>query len=439
MDHWGRAAAIVAALLLVAGACTSDPDEAGGGGDGGADQSGPGPTTGLTDDTIRIGFIGADFGALAEAGLAPDLGDQPKIVQSVVDEINEGGGIGGRQVEVRVTLVDGTAGPEVGQAACLEMTQDFQAFAVIVAPAVTREVARCAAVTNETLTLGATGFDEAMYEESGGRLFTLGSATSMSTDRQYAGWARIMDEQGLLDGATIGVITAEANPEFVTAAADALVPALEALGHQVAENVTLPCPEGDIDCDQQEAAVQRLKDANVDFVFMAAANTVGPTVVQAATNLDFHPQWAANGNQVTDTVASFFESVKAEWDGAIGTSTVFAEPEDLTDAARGCNDVIATRSGERYEPGSDAFGFAAVNCLLFQALDQTGDGLEGDALGQASMVAALEGLGSVVLNAGPDGSISADKHNAGDHLFLADYRADVGEFVQRDGEPVEVE
>jgi ABC-type branched-subunit amino acid transport system substrate-binding protein len=436
MSRGVRLAACAAAVVLVAAACTSDPDEPGGGAEGGA--SGRGSTQGLTDDTIKIGFIGADFGALAQAGLAPDLGDQPKIVQSVVDAINADGGIGGRQVEVRVTLIDGTAGPEAGQAACLEMTQDFGAFAVIVAPAVGRDVARCAAVTNESLTLGATGFDQGIYDEAQGRLFTLGSDTSMSTDRQYAGWARIMDEEGMLDGRTIGVITAEQSPEFVAAAEDGLVPELERLGYEVAVNVTLPCPEGDADCDQQEAAIQKMKDAGVDLVFMAAANLTGPTVVQAAENLDFHPQWAANGNQVTDTVSQFFESVKAAWDGAVGTSTVFAEPDDLTDDARDCNAVIAERSGEQYEPGSDAFGFAAVNCLLFRELDRAGDGLEDD-LDQASMIGALEGLGAVGLNAGPDGSLSADKHDAGDYLFVADYRADAGEFVQRDGDPVKVD
>ena len=98
-------------------------------------------------------------------------------------------------------------------------------------------------------------------------------------------------------------------------------------------NVNLPCPEGDRDCDQHEAAIQQMKDADVDFVFMAAPNLIGPAVVQAAVNLDFHPQWSANGNQVTDTVSQFFESVKDEWDGAVGVSTVFAQVDDLSDEA----------------------------------------------------------------------------------------------------------
>ena len=118
-------------------------------------------------------------------------------------------------------------------------------------------------------------------------------------------------------------------------------------------NVTLPCPEGDRDCDQHESAVQQMKDAGVDFVFMAAPNLVGPAVVQAAMNLDFHPQWSANGNQVTDTVSQFFESVKDEWDGAIGVSTVFAQIDDLTDEAHACNEIDhrAQRRGVRARLG----------------------------------------------------------------------------------------
>lgn len=437
MGRYRRTAAAVAALsalALVAGACTSDPDETGSGGGGGAEGS----TTGLTDDTLKIGFIGADFGPLAEAGLAPDLGDQPKIVESVVDGINEDGGIAGRQVEARVTLVDPTGGPEAAQAACVEMTQDFEAFVIIVAPSISRDTARCAAVTNTTLTLGATGFDPDLYEEAEGRLFTAGSNTSMNTTRQYEGWAQMLDDEGLLDGKTIGVVTAEQSPEFVAAAEDGLVPTLEGLGHEVAVNVTLPCPEGDADCDQQEAAVQEMKGAGVDFVFMAAANLTGPTFLQAAKNLDFHPEWAANGNQVTDTVSKFFESVADEWDGAVGTSTVFAEVDDLTDSAYACNETIEANSGEAYEPGSDAFGFAASSCILFDTLADAGAEVEPADLNQATMIEAIEGLGEVELNAGPPGSLSADKHDAGDYLFLADYSAGEGEFVQRDGEPVQV-
>ena len=111
-------------------------------------------------------------------------------------------------------LVDGTAGPEVGQAACIEMTDDFGAFAVILGPAMSRDVGAVHVGHQETLTMNSTGFDEALYEEAEGRLFSTGSDTSMSTDRQYEGWAQLLDDDGELEGKTIGVVTAEQSPEF---------------------------------------------------------------------------------------------------------------------------------------------------------------------------------------------------------------------------------
>jgi ABC-type branched-subunit amino acid transport system substrate-binding protein len=436
-----QTAALLGALLLLGAACASDPDAADDGGGSQANEEGPleGSTVGLTDDTIKIGYLGADFGSLAEIGLAPDLGNQELIVQSVVDELNDDGGIGGRQIELKVVLVDGTAGPEVGQAACIEMTDDFGAFAVILGPAMSRDVARCTSVTKETLTMNSTGFDEALYQEADGRLFSTGSGTSMSTDRQYEGWARLLDDAGELEGKTIGVVTAEQSPEFPAAVETGLVPTLEDLGYEAAVNVNLPCAEGDRDCDQHESAVQQMKDGGVDLVFMAAPNLVGPAVVQAAMNLDFHPQWTANGNQVTDTVSQFFEGVKDEWDGAIGVSTVFAQVDDLSDEAHACNEIITERSGEEYEPGSDAFGFASVNCITMQMLQRAAEGIDPAEVNQATVVRAVEGLGEVPLNAGPSGTISGEKHNAGDHLFLADYDATDQEFVDRSDEPVVID
>jgi len=438
--HRRTAAALAALLLLCAAACTSDPDAEGGGdgGDGGEEEPLEGSTVGLADDTIKIGYIGADFGALADTGLVPDLGNQELIVQSVVDELNDDGGIGGRQIDLKILLVDGTAGPEAGQAACIEMTDDFGAFAVVLGPAISRDTARCTAVTKETLTMNSTGFDQALYDEAEGRLFSTGSNTSMTTDRQYEGWAQLLDDEGALEGTTIGIISADQSPEFPAAIESGLVPTLEDLGHEVAVNVTLPCPEADQDCDQHESAIQQMKDADVDFVFMAAANLVGPAVLQAAVNLDFHPQWSANGNQVTDTISQFFESVWDEWDGAIGVSTVFAQIDDLSDEAHACNETITERSGEEYEPGSDAFGFAAVNCITMQTLQEAAADLDPAEVNQATVVRAVEGLGEVPLNAGPAGTISDDKHDAGDYLFLADFSPAEGEFVDRPGEPVQI-
>jgi len=437
----GRFAAVVAGLGLLAAACTSDPDEETTGtteatGEGEAEQL-EGSTRGLTAESIKVGYLGNNFGALAEAGIAPDLGDQTKTIPAIVEEINERGGIAGRQIDLNLQVVDFAAGPQAAQAACLALTQDFGAFVVLVSPAVSRDTTRCTAVTNQTLSIASTGWDAPLYEEAGKRLFTVGSHTAMSTYRQYEAWGQLMHDDGALEGKTIGVVTSDGSPEFVSAAEDALLPKLEELGYEVVVNVVIPCPEGDNDCEQHEAAVERMKQSGVDFVFMGANALAGATFVQAAKNLDFKPTWAANGPQVTDTVSKFFSGVHDWWDGAFGVSTVFAE-EDLTDTAAECNRIVAERSDEEYEPGSDAYGFTAVNCILFRVLELGADAVEGD-LNEATLIRAIETLEEVPMNAGPPGSLGPEKHDAGDYVFLADFDAGAGEFVRREGEPVKVD
>src|SRR4051794_29377741 len=282
MKSFGRCAAVlVSALALLGAACTSDSAT------GGATSSGSGAaanglaakneaassTTGITDNDINVAFLGVDFSALSGTGLVPELGDQQKQVQAVVDDINANGGIAGRQIKLDFKLLDVlSGGADAIQAACIEATQEFKAAVVILPPAAARDMARCTSVTNQTLTLYATGMDSGLYTESQGRLFT---PSGMTIDRQFKGWADEMNKLGLLDGKTVGVVAGDAPQEFLNGVNNALVPELEKIGHAPAQLVTLPCAGATTSCEQYDAAAQKLKDAGVDTVFMTLANTFG--------------------------------------------------------------------------------------------------------------------------------------------------------------------
>ncbi len=163
MGHKRRIVALVA-LLLLAAACSS---EAADGGDGGGDGGGGGrPLNGVSDDSINISFIGADFAALAEAGLAPDLGDMTATLPALAEWINEDGGIAGRDVNLTIDLVDGVSGPDVARAACVKAVEEDEAAVVVVSPAISRELVRCTAVQQRTITLGMPGWDDPLYEEA---------------------------------------------------------------------------------------------------------------------------------------------------------------------------------------------------------------------------------------------------------------------------------
>jgi ABC-type branched-subunit amino acid transport system substrate-binding protein len=426
-------------LALAAGACSSEAadggDGGGGDGSGGTGDGGGTPLDGVTEDAINISFIGADFAALAEAGLAPDLGDMPATLPALVEWINEDGGIAGRDVNLTVDLVDGVSGPDAARAACVKATEEDDAAVVVVSPAVSRELVRCTAVQQRTITLGMPGWDDPLYEEAEGRLFSMGSQTSMGTYRNTEGWADVLEAEGELEGHTIGVVTSDDFDAIAAGTEDALVPHLEELGYEVAEFANLPCPEGDSDCEQHEPAMQSFKDAGVDLVFMNAGPLSGPALLTAADGLDYHPEWVVCCNTVTNTVAQFYADITGELDGTIGVSTLFPEPTPESDD---CNAQVAERAGESYERGSDAYGFTAVNCINLLALRDALADVDGE-LTDAGVISAIEALGEVPTNAGPPGTISADKHDAGDFLILARYSAADGVFTVDDAfEPFEV-
>jgi hypothetical protein len=428
-----RLLATVVVLLAVAAGCSSEAADGGGGGGDGGDGGAALP--GVTDETIDLSFIGADFASLAEAGLAPDLGDMEATLPALVEWVNEEGGIGGRQVELTVDLVDGTAGSDVVRAACVKATEEDDAAVVLVSPAVSRELVRCTSVQQRTITIGMPGWDEPLYEEAEGRLFSIGSHTSMGTFRNAEGWADVLEAQGALDGRTIGVLTDEGFEAHQIGTEEALVPHLEDLGHEVAEVAVLPCPEGDSDCEQHEPAMQSFADAGVDLVFLNAGPLSGPAALAAARGIGFDPDWVVCCNTVTNTVAQFYADVSDDFDGTVGVSTLFPEPSAEADE---CNAEVAERAGEEYERGSDAYGFTAVNCIGLLALRDAAAAVDGE-LTEAALVAAVEGLGEVPTNAGPPGSIGPDKHDAGDALLLATYDAATGVFtVDEAVEPFEV-
>jgi hypothetical protein len=172
-----------------------------------------------------------------------------------------------------------------------------------------------------------------------------------------------------------------------------------------------------------------MKDADVDFVFMLAPTLAGAATVKAAADLAYKPTWATIGDNVTDTVAQFFNPSKDNWDGAWGVDTVFP---DVTEASDECNAIVERRTGVDFERGNDGYGFTAVTCLQFLALADAIAKVEGP-LTQAKVIKTLESAGTLPSAHGPPLTISRTKHSGGEHVFLSRYDKDEERFVEVDG------
>ena len=155
---------------------------------------------GVTADTITIGVTYLDADLLVELGFSPATwGDQELQIQALVDDINERGGINGRQL-VALTDKYNPIGATEAEAACLRLTEDNEVFAILFGFLGPAEVANtCIVGTQETILVGGIISPErlaearapwvnerATREVSSGALFTLLEAEGMLQGRSIA-------------------------------------------------------------------------------------------------------------------------------------------------------------------------------------------------------------------------------------------------------------
>ena len=87
-----------------------------------------GPAPGVTDDTIKVGSRTSTSSRWSVASL--NHGDYAIAYQSLFDDINANGGINGRMIEAVIAPIN-PSGTEAAEAACLQLTQDEQVFAIM--------------------------------------------------------------------------------------------------------------------------------------------------------------------------------------------------------------------------------------------------------------------------------------------------------------------
>ena len=145
------AVGVVAALALV-GCGTMMP----GADSGGAALVGSGP--GVSDESLKVVFVGVDLAAVAKlTGFkVADAGDPDAQVEALEDWVNAHGGVGGRQLDAVFRLYDAASdSPAAEEQLCNEITQDDQAFAVVLTGQFQTNARPCYA-QRKTLVLDAT-------------------------------------------------------------------------------------------------------------------------------------------------------------------------------------------------------------------------------------------------------------------------------------------
>ena len=444
MGRVRRALMLVLAVVLVAAACSSSGDDDGGD-EGATSATGDAPgaadggnTTGVTDDSIKIAALVNDNEELANIGFAVEIGDTEKQFQTFFDGME----VAGRTVELSAHPFSSIT-VETQRDACLQATQDEEAFMVVALGGARPETILCVTDENETIYLASNAADTALFEQSDGRLFS----TTLDFRENMRQAVKVFDERGDLEDATIGVFTTSETEESQLIYEEGLKPAIEEAGYEVAAEVVLPCPPGS--CEQTESGVQQMLDAGVDTVFTTINMVSFTSVVSAGNERDFKPQYLMTsvGNAEADVLAQRMEGAGDAFEGALLVTTAprewTLEGEPEPDFGSECNDRYVEETGIERKPWGDPedSGWGAVTTICMLA-DHTQQALEavGDDLTQERFIEAMEGLSDLpVNNVGNTGSYGPDKHWAGDFVNVLVYDTDCFCWVAETGEPIPIE
>lgn len=395
--------ALLLVLVLVAAACsTSDSDDDTGSGDTSDTTEAERPqgrTTGITDDTIKIGVLELNLQLVGEdvgGGLALEQTRAGESYGVFADAINAAGGVNGRQIDLTVYPFNPLDAASM-QSACIRATEEDGNFAVIAMGGLHTSAVLCLAEQNETLTIASGQIAEEDLARLDGKLFI----TGMNEHRLYRGWIQALHDSGALEGKTLGIVH-ESTPEVASAIQDAAIPELERLGYEVAEVVELPCSQENRVCDRHDIAVEVLRNAGVDGLLNGLQTLSNPTFIQTAVDAGYEPDFYMTpfntASTLTELVAKDNPERAAAYAGALSVSgdpnmeDIWPEfplprPPQPGEANTECNDTYdeATGHGFPFDPTGGAEnndsraliqGACQTLALLVHAMREAGPDLD---------------------------------------------------------------
>jgi hypothetical protein len=238
---------------------------------------------GVTEDSIKIGVLYADFDALREAvGIDLDHGSYEEAHLAVIDDINTNGGILGRQIDPVIRGINPVNAADV-DVACVELTQDTGVFVVM--GGLLDDQPLCYTEGNDTAFIGSTQTDERVESSAAPWYTGVGNADEVAATT-VSGFI----ERGIFDAATVAVVGYAADRALVE---EVVVPLLTEAGIEGVTTSILGAGLSDVVANENEldVVIEQHNANGVDLVV-----TVGQASVAYPRGLelsDFRPQIAS--------------------------------------------------------------------------------------------------------------------------------------------------
>lgn len=401
------------------------------------DDSAPDPTTptepveltaswtGVTEEVIRLGFTTTDLVRLREMGLVDiDRGDPQQVLDALVADINDRGGIHGRMIEDYLEVIVPVDANEA-DAACVRMTEDVGVFAVLgpfAGP--NSDLNPCINSLNETIIVGGQPNAEQLAESRAPWI-----SNTMFAGRRLAGVIELMEAEGLLGDKVAVVVRAEET----AMANDVVIPALEALGKELVDVVN-DSDAGDVVAGeaQFERFIELWKTEGVDSVVMIENTATFGATQLADSGLDAN-YLIADTTALLRGLGALDGAVPAELEGIIGSAGPSEEEVWALEATQDCVrvfeeanpgiEVVPTTQVPEGEP--DWYGNILPFCAYLRLFELVATAA-GPELTHESFLAGAESLGEIDIPGQVFASLGPGKYDAADAIRLTVFDASVG-------------
>ena len=385
-----------------------------------AAQTTPATTTG----DVRVGILLLNIGNIAKFGFGGGAGlsteDQQKVWQALIDDVNAGGGVHGRQLQPIYETYD-VLSPDDMRRACLALTRDANVFVVVDGGGYTGPSVLCVTKENRRpfLLSASSGVPDEYYRQSDELLFTLFQAGG----RSMRNFVAELPRAGVSADAKIGILSDHYGG--IKETPDQLHAALEDAGYAVAFRGDL---SGDLQTGttQIPVTVQQMRARGVTVVVNISNAVYATQFVQEASNQGWHPDYVSNDWNGGST-DFYFQNMPASFDGS-HTVTItrvnegrVGRPQPPADAA--CIRLASAAVGTQVQRDTDAYGMYVRLCsmteILRRSLEATGPDLTVTAFS-----AAAQRVGRLELPGFGGGSYSPGRFDAGDHLRIIRWSAE---------------
>jgi hypothetical protein len=303
------------------------------------------------------------------------------------------------------------------------MAQDAKAFAVIAGAGYSVQSTLCLTERFGLPTMSFQAEAEQWQSRSKGLLLT----KLMSTHRSVRALAQRAHDQGRLRGKTIGIVTSESAPELL-AVREALVPALDRLGYQVAHTAVLPDFGRDPQGGAQQVPIEivQMRQRNVDLIIFITNPIYFATWTSQADGQGFRPFYItsdAGASSEDFAVQQAPATLRAIAYTGQRTGEYHADlPEPAVDAD--CHRRYRQRTGKPLDRTEEAGYHTIVRACGWVDLFAAAARRAGPTLTRASYLNALQSIGAFDFPYNGPSSVHAGKLGLADAIRTKQYGPD---------------